>query len=101
MALETIFCQTLFFFSMNKKYIVNDDNIGSYSRSWNQREQISEISILMDSILKQIEEFSILYYAFYKYVDETMNQSLSRLESRMDSVESKIKYFCYIWNRME
>lgn len=55
---------------MKEIITLNDDNIDAYSRSWNQREQISSISIMMDQFLKRIEEFSmfIIHYLRYRWV---------------------------------
>lgn len=51
---------------MKEIITLNDDNIDAYSRSWNQREQISSISIMMDQFLKRIEEFSMFIIPYLR-----------------------------------
>lgn len=76
---------------MKEEYIVNNSNIDAYSKSWNQRESLSAISIMLDSFLKRIEEFRFFIILLLD-LDNTVDQSLSHLEERLNGIESKLKY---------
>ena len=45
---------------MKEQYVLNNDNIDVISKSWDQREVISSISILLDHFLKEVEAFGII-----------------------------------------
>ena len=44
---------------MKEGIILNEQNIPSYSRDWNQRERLTAISLQLNQILDQINKFGI------------------------------------------
>lgn len=47
--------------------VLNEQNIPTYSRDWNQREQLTAISLQLNQILDQINKFGMMKGADVKF----------------------------------
>lgn len=87
---------------MKEIITLNDDNIDAYSRSWNQREQISSISIMMDQFLKRIEEFSMFIIPYLRNRWVSIKRSHEpRRENDNSRIKGAVIYIIWDTDRIE
>ncbi|OAO11828.1 hypothetical protein AV274_6529 [Blastocystis sp. ATCC 50177/Nand II] len=66
---------------MKEGYRVDNANIDVFSKDWDWREELTNMSIQISSLLRSIEEFRV-----------KSSDGLNQLERRMDVVDGKIQF---------